>query len=117
MKKPSEERKLNSLAKRKEGIELPIADVTQKLPDDYSQFLLDLKTHIKTERIKSVLSANAALVMLYWDIGQAILEKQNNAGWGAKIIDRMAYDLHEEFPDMRGFSTRNLKDMRKFAEC
>ncbi|MBF0234859.1 MAG: DUF1016 family protein, partial [Desulfamplus sp.] len=117
MKKPPEERKLNALAKKKEGIELPVPDISLQLPDDYSQFLQGLKNRIKTERIKSLLSANAALVMLYWDIGRAILEKQNNAGWGAKIIDRMAYDLHEEFPDMRGFSTRNLKDMRKFAEC
>ena len=56
-------------------------------------------------------------LMLYWDIGRAILEKQKNEGWGAKIIDRMAHDLEDEFPDMRGFSARNLKDMRKFAEC
>lgn len=117
MKKANDGRKMNSLSKKKEGIALPIPDITLKLPDDYSQFLQDLKNRIKTERIKSLLSANAALVMLYWDIGRAILEKQNNAGWGAKIIDRMAYDLHEEFPDMRGFSTRNLKDMRKLAEC
>lgn len=117
MKKPLEERKLNALAKRKEGIEIPIPDVTLKLPDDYSQFLQDLKARIKNERIKTVLSANASMVMLYWEIGRAILEKQNNAGWGTKIIDRMAYDLQEEFPDIRGFSTRNLKYMRKFAEC
>jgi predicted nuclease of restriction endonuclease-like (RecB) superfamily len=117
MKKPPDERKLNTLAKRKKGIELPIADYTQTMPDDYSDFLQDLKVRIRTERSKSVLSANAALVMLYWDIGRAILEKQKDEGWGAKIIDRMAYDLKEEFPDMCGFSARNLKDMRKFAEC
>jgi predicted nuclease of restriction endonuclease-like (RecB) superfamily len=113
----SEERKLNSLAKPKEGIELPVADTTQKMPDDYLLFLQDLKTRIQKERIKTVLSANSALVMLYWDIGRAILEKQEHSGWGAKIIDRMSYDLRNEFPDMRGFSTRNLKYMRKFAEC
>jgi len=45
------------------------------------------------------------------------LKKQDDPGWGAKIIDRMVRDLKEEFPDMRGFSTRNLKYMRKFAEC
>jgi len=55
--------------------------------------------------------------MLYWDIGKAILKKQQDEGWGARVIDRMAYDLKEEFPDMRGFSSRNLKYMRKFAEC
>jgi hypothetical protein len=44
------------------------------------------------------------------------LEKQKQAGWGAKVIDRLAYDLKEAFPDMTGFSARNLKYMRKFAE-
>lgn len=117
MKKSTDERKMNALAKKKDGIALPIADISQSLPDDYSLFLKDLKTRIRNERIKSVLSANAALVMLYWDIGRAILEKQKDEGWGAKIIDRMAYDLKEEFPDIRGFSARNLKYMRKFAEC
>lgn len=117
MKKSPDERKMNALAKKKEGIALPVADITQKMPHDYSLFLQDLKNRIRNERIKSVLSANAALVMLYWDIGHAIIKKQDDAGWGAKIIDRMAYDLNEEFPDMRGFSARNLKYMRKFAEC
>lgn len=117
MKKIPEKRKLNALAKEKEGIVLPMADITQKLPDDYLFFLQSLKTRIRMERIKSFLSANAAVVMLYWEIGSAILERQKNADWGAKIIDRMAHDLKEEFPDMRGLSARNLKYMRKFAEC
>lgn len=108
---------MNVLAKKKEGIELPVPDITQKLPEDYFQFLLDLKTRIRNEKIKTVLSANVVMVMLYWDIGQEILKKQDNEGWGAKTIDRMAYDLKKEFPDMRGFSNRNLKYMRKFAEC
>jgi predicted nuclease of restriction endonuclease-like (RecB) superfamily len=117
MKSSADERKMNALAKKKEGIALPVADITQQLPDDYALFLQDIKTRIRNERLKSVLSANAAMVMLYWEIGKAILSKQKAEGWGAKIIDRMAHDLIEEFPDMRGFSARNLKDMRKFAEC
>ncbi len=107
---------MNALAKKKEGIAVPVADTTQVMPEDYALFLQDLKTRIRKERIKTVLSANAALVMLYWDIGNAILKKQQDEGWGARIIDRMAYDLKEELPDMRGFSARNLKYMRKFSE-
>lgn len=61
-------------------------------------------------------AANAALVMIYWDIGVSILAKQRESGWGAKIIDRMSHDLKDEFPDMKGFSPRNLKYLRKFAE-
>lgn len=117
MKKVTDERKMNALAEKKEGIALPVADTAQVMPEDYSLFIQDIKIRIRNERIKTVLSANAALVMLYRDIGKAILKKQQDEGWGARVIDRMAYDLKEEFPDMRGFSSRNLKYMRKFAEC
>jgi predicted nuclease of restriction endonuclease-like (RecB) superfamily len=53
---------------------------------------------------------------MYWDIGQSILERQRDKGWGAKVIDRLSHDLKTAFPDMSGFSPRNLKYMRKFAE-
>jgi predicted nuclease of restriction endonuclease-like (RecB) superfamily len=53
--------------------------------------------------------------MLYWEIGRAILQKQEQKGWGAKVIDRLSYDLKQSFPDMKGFSPRNLKYMRAFA--
>jgi hypothetical protein len=56
------------------------------------------------------------MVLLYWDIGQTILNRQDEQGWGAKIIDRLSEDLKEAFPEMNGFSPRNLKYMRKFAE-
>ncbi len=55
------------------------------------------------------------MVLLYWDIGRVILDRQEREGWGAKVIDRLAADLREAFPDMRGFSPRNLKYMRAFA--
>ena len=55
------------------------------------------------------------MVLLYWDIGRMILERQQHSGWGAKIIDRLASDLRHSYPDMKGFSPRNLKYMRAFA--
>ena len=55
------------------------------------------------------------MVLLYWDIGRMILDRQEREGWGAKIIDRLVADLREAFPDMKGFSPRNLKYMRAFA--
>src|SRR5688572_11924868 len=55
------------------------------------------------------------MVMLYWDIGRLILERQNHEGWGARIIDRLARDLRKSFPDMKGLSSRNLLFMRGFA--
>ncbi len=60
-------------------------------------------------------ACNSVMVMLYWDIGRRILHKQAEQGYGTKVIDRLAADLREAFPEMRGFSPRNLKYMRAFA--
>lgn len=57
------------------------------------------------------------MILLYWEIGNSILLKQKQKGWGAKIIDRISFDLKNAFPDLKGFSPRNLKYMRKFAEA
>jgi len=56
------------------------------------------------------------MILLYWDIGRIILDRQKSEGWGAKVIDRLSYDLKLAFPDMTGFSPRNLKYMRAFSE-
>ncbi len=85
------------------------------MPGDYAEALKAIKRRIEKERLRVVLSSNAAMVRLYWDIGRMILDRQKRAGWGAKVIDRLAADLHEAFPDMKGFSPRNLKYMRAFA--
>jgi predicted nuclease of restriction endonuclease-like (RecB) superfamily len=62
------------------------------------------------------MAANTAMVMLYWDIGRLILDRQEREGWGARVIDRLSADLRQTYPDMGGLSPRNLKYMRKFAE-
>jgi Protein of unknown function (DUF1016). len=95
----------------------PIAPTITELPTDYFDWLADLKQRIQHERFRVILVSNAAMVLLYWDIGERILEKQNAQGWGAKTIDRLALDLHKLFPDMKGFSPRNLKYMRAFASA
>jgi predicted nuclease of restriction endonuclease-like (RecB) superfamily len=55
------------------------------------------------------------MIEMYWDIGNEILRRQQNEGWGAKVIDRLSKDLKDVFPDMNGFSPRNLGSMKKFA--
>lgn len=85
------------------------------LPDDYSEFLQALKERIRTSQIKAALAVNKELVLLYWQIGKDILERQEQEGWGAKVITTLAKDLKAEFPEMKGFSSRNLKYMRSFA--
>ncbi len=115
MSQNDEKRKQRHGQTRKDVV-LPVPPPAGSMPDDYGLFLENLKTRIKQERLKAVFSANAALVLMYWDIGMLILEKQEKLGWGAKIIDRLSHDLKKAFPQMSGFSPRNLKYMRKFAD-
>jgi predicted nuclease of restriction endonuclease-like (RecB) superfamily len=103
--------------KAKEQVVFPLPETIQHLPDGYADFIAQLKERIANERIKTLLSANTAMVILYWEIGNSILQRQQNEGWGTKVIDRLAYDLKQTFPDMKGFSPRNLKYMRTFAEA
>src|ERR1700756_2914797 len=85
-------------------------------PDGYGQFLGELKARIQAAQLRASLAVNRELVLLYWQIGRDILDRQQRESWGAKVIDRLATDLKRAFPDMKGFSPRNLKYMRAFAE-
>jgi predicted nuclease of restriction endonuclease-like (RecB) superfamily len=87
------------------------------LSDDYIYLLQKLTEQIRNAQIRAALSVNNELVLLYWHIGQEILLRQQQQGWGAKVIDQLAQDLRREFPTMKGFSSRNLKYMRAFAEA
>jgi len=82
---------------------------------EYQEWLEQLKAKVGAAQIKAAVKVNVELNLLYWDIGTTILEKQEEHGWGAKIIDRLANDLSSSFPGVKGFSTRNLKYMRSFA--
>jgi predicted nuclease of restriction endonuclease-like (RecB) superfamily len=86
-------------------------------PDSYGQFLADLKGRIRAAQLRASMAVNRELVLLYWQIGRDILNRQERENWGAKVIDRLAADLKRAFPDMKGFSPRNLKYMRAFAEA
>jgi len=86
-------------------------------PDGYADWLADLKGRIHTAQQRATLAVNRELVLLYWQIGRDILARQAKQGWGAKVIERLAHDLRTAFPDMKGFSPRNLKYMRAFAEA
>ncbi|MEF8703959.1 MAG: PDDEXK nuclease domain-containing protein [Candidatus Accumulibacter sp. UW26] len=85
------------------------------MPTGYADWLTDIKTRIRQERLRVVLASNNAMLLLYWDIGQSIIAKQAAQGYGTRVIDRLAADLRDAFPDMKGFSPRNLKYMRAFA--
>ncbi|MBI2926034.1 MAG: DUF1016 domain-containing protein [Verrucomicrobia bacterium] len=102
--------------KRKLVVASP-AEIVSPLPAGYDRLLADIKSRIRTAQLRATQAANRELVLLYWDIGHLILERQQREGWGAKVIDRLAADLKRAFPDMQGFSARNLKYMRAFAEA
>ena len=87
------------------------------LPADYAAWLAELKARIHDAQQQASLAVNRELVLLYWQIGRDILARQGMEGWGAKVIERLAQDLRSAFPDMKGFSPRNLKYMRAFAEA
>src|SRR5687768_3898654 len=100
----SKQEERRTLGRQKEEALFPAASVRTGLPRDYAAALDEIKRRIQQERLRVVMAANSAMVLLYWDIGQMILQRQDRAGWGARVIDRLAKDLQEAFPDTRGFS-------------
>ncbi|NJM00581.1 MAG: DUF1016 domain-containing protein [Synechococcaceae cyanobacterium SM2_3_2] len=84
-------------------------------PGGYVPFLAELKERIRSAQVRAALAVNRELVVLYWQIGQEILARQEQEGWGSKVITRLAKDLRQEFPEMKGFSRANLLYMRAFA--
>lgn len=82
----------------------------------YVELIEDLKKQISQARIRAHLAVNKEMISLYWNIGNQILERQKEAGWGTKVIENISKDLRAEFPEMKGLSAQNLKYMRKFAE-
>jgi len=83
-------------------------------PTDYVAFLASLKDRILKARTLAARAINRDLILLYWDIGRSIVEKQQTAGWGEAVVERLSTDLRTEFPDMRGFSVVNLWRMKQF---
>jgi predicted nuclease of restriction endonuclease-like (RecB) superfamily len=85
------------------------------LPGDYAAALAVLKGLVRDAQHQAQRVVNTAMIELYWNIGQTILDRQRNEPWGSKVLDRLARDLRAEFPHMKGFSRTNLYNMRTFA--
>lgn len=85
---------------------------------EYAAFVNELKARVQSARMTAARAVNAELVLLYWDIGRAIVEKQRAFGWGESVVEDLSRDLRRVYPEMRGFSARNLWYMRRFfTEC
>lgn len=89
----------------------------ESLDSGYEDWIRSVKERVQQARVKAFLQANAEQVLLYWDIGREILSKQDYEGWGTKVIERLSMELKRAFPGMKGWSPRNLKYMRSFAEA
>ena len=83
----------------------------------YRELLEGLKQQIRTAQVKAALAVNRELLLLYWQIGREILSRQQAEGWGAGTISQLSKDLKQEFPEMKGFSARNLGYMKAFADA
>ena len=81
---------------------------------DYAAWLGGLKSRIQSARISAARAVNRELILLYWDIGRGIVEKQEDLGWGKSVVEQLSLDLRSEFPGMKGFSANNLWLMRQF---
>ncbi|MFD7153450.1 YhcG family protein [Kribbella sp. NPDC059898] len=93
------------------------APARSSLPDWYPELLDSVSNHITTGHRRAVTAANQETLRSYWAIGQEILDRQHEEGWGSKVIDRLSTDLKSRFPGATGYSPRNLKYMRAFASA
>ena len=84
------------------------------LPVDYGQLLADVKRRIQTAQLRASFAANSELIRLYWQVGQLLDRQQAEEGWGAQVIPRLARDLANELPEVKGFSDRNIRLMLQF---
>jgi predicted nuclease of restriction endonuclease-like (RecB) superfamily len=82
--------------------------------DEYNFFLSEIKNKVYQAQYEAMKQVNTALVLLYWEIGRSIIEKQNQHGWGKSVVEQLAQDLQKEFIGMDGLSSRNIWRMRKF---
>lgn len=85
------------------------------LPTGYNQWRKDIENLIDTAKLKTAISVNMGTLSLYWNIGNSILQKQEQEGWGKQVIEQLSKDLISRYPDDRGYSIRNLRYMKRFA--
>ena len=85
-------------------------------PNNYPRLLTEIKARIRTAQVKATLSANREMILMYWDIGRMIAERQTKKGWGAAVIPRLARDIQNELPEVKGFSEWNIGYMIRLAQ-
>jgi len=99
---------------REEGASFPVPAPTSEMPTDYLNVLADLKQRIAAAQVRAARAVSRELIALYWHIGETIVQRQATAEWGNAVVERLAHDLRKAFPDLKGFSPRNIWRMRAF---
>ena len=94
---------------------IPVPPSLTEMNNQYFELRNSIITRIKETRLRFIIQANTDMIKLYWNIGNDILQRQKTEGWGAGVIDRLSADLKDEFPEIVGFSARNLNYMKRFA--
>ncbi|MBD2303631.1 YhcG family protein [Nostoc sp. FACHB-190] len=84
------------------------------ISDDYRNLLMEVQQRIRSAQYEALKAVNREMINLYWDIGQMIVIKQQDASWGKSVVEKLAKDLQAEFPGISGFSARNIWNMRNF---
>jgi len=88
--------------------------MNQIQPSDYQDFVKEIKEKISQAQYQALKAINKELILLYWDIGKTIVDKQEELGWGKSVVENLSKDLQYEFPGIKGFSVQNLWYMRQF---
>jgi len=101
--------------KSRKDVLLPVPPLRAEMDASYNALHDSIIARVKETRLRFVIQANKEMIALYWHIGSEILRRQESEGWGASVIDRLSEDLKEAFPEMGGFSARNLGSMKRFA--
>ena len=107
--------KRKKMGKEVENVIIPVAPLESEMDTPYFDLRDSIVARIRETRLRFLIQANAGMIELYWNIGNDILQRQKSEGWGARVIDRLSADIKKAFPEMSGFSARNLGNMKRFA--
>jgi predicted nuclease of restriction endonuclease-like (RecB) superfamily len=87
-----------------------------RLDNHYTSFLKDIKNRLKTAQIRAALAANTELIKFYWQLGTDLIKHQESYKWGERFLEQFSHDMRQAFPEMQGFSVRNLQRVRQFSQ-
>lgn len=90
-------------------------EISLRADKNYLSFLNEVKKNLKTAQIRAALASNAEQIKFYWQLGKDMIEQQKAFKWGEQFLEQFSHDMRQSFPEMQGFSKRNLEHMRRFA--